>query len=195
MARPSCREHLLDAAEAVVVAEGGARLTLDAVAEHAGVSKGGLLYHFPTKEALLQAMIERHLNGVRERRAKAAEGLTPGPGSDLVSEVRAAMMRSDTDRHLGSALLAVAANDPKLLAPAVEFHKERFGRLSQGTCNEGCARRALVLLAADGLIFLDLLNLAPFDEGERTRLFEALLRMAEEIAGETESGPTGRRDP
>lgn len=181
MSRPSCREHLLDAAEAVVIRDGSARLTLDAVAEQAGVSKGGLLYHFPNKESLLLAMIDRHMDGVRERRAKALEGLPPGPAAELQAEVRGAMARSDTDRQMGSALLAVAANDPKLLSSCVDFHKERFGRLKEGTCSEGCARRALVLLAVDGLVFLDLLNLSPFTEAERDALFEALLRMADEV--------------
>ncbi|MCL4694718.1 MAG: TetR/AcrR family transcriptional regulator, partial [Candidatus Hydrogenedentes bacterium] len=56
MPRPSCNDLLLDSAEAVVVEGGPSRLTLDAVAEKAGVSKGGLLYHFPTKDALVEAM-------------------------------------------------------------------------------------------------------------------------------------------
>jgi AcrR family transcriptional regulator len=34
-------------------------LTLDEVAKTAGVSKGGLLYHYPSKEALLTAIVER----------------------------------------------------------------------------------------------------------------------------------------
>ena len=38
---------------------GAVRLTLEEVAREAGVSKGGLLYHFPSKEALTVAMVER----------------------------------------------------------------------------------------------------------------------------------------
>src|SRR5687768_15624169 len=47
------RERILEAAERVVGDVGAARMTLEGVAQAAGVSKGGLLYHFPTKEALL----------------------------------------------------------------------------------------------------------------------------------------------
>ncbi len=53
------RSQLLDAAEAVVAAEGVRALTLDAVAARSGISKGGLLYHFRSKEDLAAAMIER----------------------------------------------------------------------------------------------------------------------------------------
>jgi AcrR family transcriptional regulator len=43
------RSQILDAAEAVVMCQGVRNLTLDAVAAHAGISKGGLLYHFRSK--------------------------------------------------------------------------------------------------------------------------------------------------
>jgi AcrR family transcriptional regulator len=54
------RERLLDAAMRVIHAQGAAALTLDQVAKEAGVSKGGLLHHFPSKEALIEALL-RHL--------------------------------------------------------------------------------------------------------------------------------------
>ncbi|WP_106397937.1 TetR/AcrR family transcriptional regulator [Actinocorallia populi] len=53
------RDALLDAAESVLLEHGTQALTLNAVAERAGVSKGGLLYHFPTKEALVTALVDR----------------------------------------------------------------------------------------------------------------------------------------
>ncbi len=40
------------------------RISLDAVAEQAGVSKGELLYHLPTKASLIIAIVERHLETV-----------------------------------------------------------------------------------------------------------------------------------
>src|SRR3954465_8010172 len=61
MPRALTRNRLLDAAAAVVRRDGAQALTLDAVAAEAGVSKGGLLYHFKTKRDLVQAMIERWL--------------------------------------------------------------------------------------------------------------------------------------
>ncbi|KQS73454.1 hypothetical protein ASG41_02040 [Modestobacter sp. Leaf380] len=50
---------MLDAYETLLVDGGGAAVTLDAVASAAGVSKGGLLYHFPSKEALVEGVGER----------------------------------------------------------------------------------------------------------------------------------------
>lgn len=53
------REELLDAAEDLLCDQGSQALTLATVAERAGCSKGGLLYHFGTKEALIKGMVER----------------------------------------------------------------------------------------------------------------------------------------
>ena len=58
--RKSSREKILDAAAELVAEIGAGRLTLEAVAEKAGLSKGGLLYNFPTKDALLQAHDPAH---------------------------------------------------------------------------------------------------------------------------------------
>ncbi|NUR91240.1 MAG: TetR/AcrR family transcriptional regulator [Nonomuraea sp.] len=53
------RDELLDAAEGLLCDQGSESLTLAAVAERAGVSKGGLLYHYGSKEALIKGMVER----------------------------------------------------------------------------------------------------------------------------------------
>lgn len=53
------KQKLLDAATDIIMNQGVHQLTLDEVAKTAGVSKGGLLYHYPSKEALMTAMVER----------------------------------------------------------------------------------------------------------------------------------------
>ncbi|RUQ97627.1 TetR/AcrR family transcriptional regulator [Labedella endophytica] len=78
MARPdSARDRILDAFEEVLVASGERAATLDAVAAAAGVSKGGLLYHFASKEALVDGLIERldaFVEADDERMRTAEEG-------------------------------------------------------------------------------------------------------------------------
>jgi AcrR family transcriptional regulator len=57
--KPVARDSVLGAFEALLIEVGERAATLDAVAKRAGVSKGGLLYHFPSKEALIAALLER----------------------------------------------------------------------------------------------------------------------------------------
>ncbi|SFP78023.1 DNA-binding transcriptional regulator, AcrR family [Amycolatopsis arida] len=74
MPKPSARERILDAYEELLVEHGPAAVTLDAVAARSGVSKGGLLYHFGSKEALLHGLLDRlrALNEADIERATAA---------------------------------------------------------------------------------------------------------------------------
>jgi len=55
----SARDRILDTLEAILISEGERAATLDAVAARAEVSKGGLLYHFPNREALITGLLER----------------------------------------------------------------------------------------------------------------------------------------
>jgi AcrR family transcriptional regulator len=63
MASASTRDAILNAAERLIAREGVPHLTIGRVAEEAKVSRGGLFYHFPSKEALVQGMLQRMLEG------------------------------------------------------------------------------------------------------------------------------------
>ncbi|MES2310459.1 MAG: TetR/AcrR family transcriptional regulator [Verrucomicrobiota bacterium] len=52
-------DKILDAAEKHVLDHGASSLTLEAVAKAAEVSKGGLLYHFPSKDELIKGLVKR----------------------------------------------------------------------------------------------------------------------------------------
>ena len=60
------REHILDTYIDLLIRSGERAATLDAVATAAKVSKGGLLYHFASKKALLEALAERTLTLAEE---------------------------------------------------------------------------------------------------------------------------------
>ncbi|MFC9893206.1 TetR/AcrR family transcriptional regulator [Nocardia sp. NPDC127579] len=53
------RDRILDALESLLLDKGMSQVTLESVAAGAGVSKGGLLYHFKSKDALLAGLIRR----------------------------------------------------------------------------------------------------------------------------------------
>ncbi|MET9489168.1 TetR/AcrR family transcriptional regulator [Nocardia sp. NPDC006630] len=53
------RNRILDALESLLLDKGMSQVTLESVAAAAGVSKGGLLYHFKSKDALLAGLVRR----------------------------------------------------------------------------------------------------------------------------------------
>jgi AcrR family transcriptional regulator len=75
--RPSKRTNILDAALRVAERDGVTGITLDAVAQEAGLTKAGLMYHFPSREALLWG-IQEHLIVFWEGAMEAAAGGTVG---------------------------------------------------------------------------------------------------------------------
>ena len=149
------KESMLDAAEAVVIDRGVNGMTLEAVAVHAGVSKGGLLYHFSSKDALVQAMVSRIASLVEQRFAVELADEPAGPGRHAHALLR--LMMSDKGhlfprlKRVAAPLLAAMASDSKLLDPMRQF----FGRIRQGMRDDGLpAERAWLILAAlDGIKF------------------------------------------
>ena len=68
--------RILDAAASVFARRGFSEARMDDVAEEAGVSKGGLYLHFPSKDALFDGLVG-YVVGLETRKlaaAKAAEG-------------------------------------------------------------------------------------------------------------------------
>jgi AcrR family transcriptional regulator len=53
------REQILSAAEQIVVRDGVKNLTIENVANEAKISRGGVLYHYASKDALIQGMLDR----------------------------------------------------------------------------------------------------------------------------------------
>jgi AcrR family transcriptional regulator len=175
----NARERIIDAAEQVVIRRGASHLTFDAVASEAGVSRGGLLYHFPDKEALLRGMLDRLLERAKERRAKKRAGLAEGPEREIVAHVLSFLEEDDkTKRAHAAALFATGAHDPGLLAPI----KEEYRKFMDDLTGDGLRfeRAAVIALATDGLRLLELLSVSPFNKEERRRIVKEMISLAKE---------------
>ena len=75
MTKRTTRDRILDAANRLFYAEGIRAVSLDTIAEKAGVTKKTLYYHFASKEELLEACLDRlyaELAGQRDRFVSAA---------------------------------------------------------------------------------------------------------------------------
>lgn len=176
------RERLLDAAERLVLETGAGHLTLDAVAKFAGVSKGGLLYHFPSKDSLLEAMLARYLEDVD---ARVAAGVAAGArrrrkasrAEEFRERIKVLLELPANRRAAGAALIAASADKPELMAACRARYREIVDGLAR--LPGGFERSALLLLAVSGLVFGELLQLSPYTPNERARLAKALLKAAE----------------
>jgi AcrR family transcriptional regulator len=174
----SSREIILDAAEAVVLESGARHLTLDAVAARAGVSKGGLLYHFPAKEALLKAMVKRFSDQQYETLKQKTKELKEGRRREIKAFILSGTDRDPRRYQISSALLAAVAHDPKLLHPIRDDFHLSLAELTQSGLNFN--RTAVIFFAVLGLFFSELLSLSHLSTKERNDLIQELLRLADE---------------
>lgn len=173
------RDRLLEAAERVITDVGPARLTLELAAQAAGVSKGGLLYHFPSKESLLVALAHRYVESMSQCIEVAKGGLSGDPACEIKACI-VGMLGSDVRcKAMGAALLAAAANDLGLL----EVIREHIGRQTEEILGSSAnfARAAIVTLAIDGLKMRESLRISPLTEAQRTRIVDELLKIADEV--------------
>jgi AcrR family transcriptional regulator len=184
--RRSKKQALLDAATALVADRGYAALTLDAVGVAAGVSKGGVLYHFPTKDALVSAMVEALATAfdADQRAAHDADPLAPGAWTRAYLTAGSAAPQHASEDLAMVALLAAVGHDPSLLEPIQGRYRTWTERLD----TDGLAGvdAHVVRLAADGLWAADLFGLAPPDAQLRARIRARL----GELAGASTGRPT-----
>jgi AcrR family transcriptional regulator len=179
--RPSNRARVLEAATAVALREGPGAVTIEAVVSEAGMSRGGVLYHFPSKDALLQALVDQDIDSARDVTGLDSGTAGDGSSADRIRAYYDACTAMAPER--GRIALAVAlAENPGLLRSwiAVQRELDTVDAADQG----GHATASLVArLALDGLWFSDLIDPDRFTAAERKRLVSAILASASEPAG------------
>jgi AcrR family transcriptional regulator len=179
--RASCRKLLIEAAEKVVVEAGAGHLTLDAVAAKAKVSKGGLMYHFPNKDALLRAMVAHLVERFDAMQAKEQSALGKQKGAILKSHVLTGVGHPELNR-ISAAMLAASANEPKLLAPVRDHHIKQFAQFKAAGLQ--FEQAAIVVLATSGLWLFELLKISPFSDKQRNRIIKKLMSLTENSSHE-----------
>ncbi|MDE1178299.1 MAG: TetR/AcrR family transcriptional regulator [Edaphobacter sp.] len=91
-------DAIFEATIQVLLVEGLQRLTTIRVAERAGTSVGTLYQYYPNKQALLFAVLQRHVGEVGEHVRRAAESVHGRPLTAIVSAVVRAFVQAKTDR-------------------------------------------------------------------------------------------------
>lgn len=113
--RKIMKDDILDAAERVVVRLGAAGLSIDAVAKEAGVSKSTVVYDHKSKNALLEALIDRRMNMELERQSAAVAASSNTPHPELYGRISCAdRVLDDTERAVALAICASVSSEEKL---------------------------------------------------------------------------------
>ncbi|MGK7867550.1 TetR/AcrR family transcriptional regulator [Falsiroseomonas sp. E2-1-a20] len=178
------RTRILDAAEAIVQARGVPALTLEAAARDAGVSKGGLLYHYASKEALLTGMLGRLAATISADFDTTVANQAEGPGRAAramlawaFDEPSAACANQD---RAAAVFLAAFHHDPALLDPVRAVFARMRAALAADALPPGAAQA--IMCATDGLFMAHLFGLYSLNTEELAEVRLALERLLEPVA-------------
>ncbi|OLR93520.1 TetR/AcrR family transcriptional regulator [Actinokineospora bangkokensis] len=147
---PEDTRRALMTAAAAAIRTGGLSVPLGGIATAAGVSKGGLLYHFPTKDSLVLALAQESVDTFRAEVLAAVDPDDTAPGRLCRAYVRACLDTLDDDQAVRNNLALVAQ---LLTDPAVaDLLAADARRWNADLAADGLPRPILdlVVAAADG---------------------------------------------
>ncbi|MFS8148515.1 TetR family transcriptional regulator [Rhizobium sp. BR 249] len=151
------RSRILDAAEAVILDSGGRNLTLDAVAERAGISKGGLVYSFATKDELIYATLEREVARFQEAVRRRLPDTPTGPVELVLAHIEEALDEDDASTRMAAFLITTLVHAPDMLEPVRRLYRALLDPLRSKSGELADVRQAL--LAVEGIFLLQGLGL------------------------------------
>ncbi len=177
--RDICNQ-LIDSAEEVVTRDGVSRLTLEAVAREAGLSKSGLLHHFPSKEALIDAMVERTVLRWKQSLEQASADQPAGPhrtARGLLQCCLGDVTAWNEQLHRSStAVLAVLVHCPGKSTALHRFYRSLHSQMEiEG---RGSPFGDLVLAVIDGIWLRWVTGLAPLEDEQIIRIRKMLESLA-----------------
>ncbi|WP_261164950.1 TetR/AcrR family transcriptional regulator [Microbacterium sp. Marseille-Q6965] len=178
MNRPSAKHEVVQAALRLAGRVGTRALTFEAVAEAAGKTKGGVLYHFPSKDDLIEAVIAE-LIGAWDADALRHLGkpFETATREERIVAFLLAATESGTEFDATADLMVMVdvARDERYVRRWRELRDRWVGDVADLT-----VRQQVALVAADG-IWLDEATLqAPFPAERRREVLEELARMVRE---------------
>ena len=149
-------EAILDAATAVLIEEGYARLSTRKIAARAGVRLGHLQYYYPAKQDVVRALLERYLaratDAVAARMARGAD--TPAGRLDAALDGILADQSDGESCRFFWELWALAARDPAVADAMQAFYRAYWRGLVMALLDAAPAlgrpraeRRAALLIA------------------------------------------------
>lgn len=163
-------DPILDAAERVAQRDGVGRVTLDAVASEAGLSKSGLIHHYPSKDALIGAMVLRMINAwgdACDASIASRAGEPAGAARGLIDacfecpstkDGKGGASSDEDDSRRGCVVIAALVHDAKHIEPVRKVHRRIDAKLAADRLPPGLAD--VVHLALNGMWFNWVFNLS-----------------------------------
>lgn len=167
------RNAVLQAALTIIARDGANRLTLDAIARESGISKGGLMHQFRTKEAVIRALLEHQIAYFEDfYRGYLAEHASSQSHPQLAAQIATLREFLARPHSVDFAIIGAAVHEPSLLSKNQKIDAERLEAIKAEATDPDLA--TLRWVAARGLALTSLLGICSVSPEERDRLFDRL---------------------
>lgn len=182
--QPKARQKILDASRSIVADRGAGCLTFDEIVAVSGVTRGGITYHFPTKQKLLQELVKDDFEQWQQLESELRPKNCDDETAELIAFIRSWTNENQERRRFVTGMLTAVTHDPPILDPVREFENERLSEV------EWCPtklRLELLRLAAAGLFWADLFGCPSVPKNLRKQLVAELESLAGQWSEGTES--------
>lgn len=179
-AQPSTRDRILAAARQIVEREGAGALTYEGLVQESGITRGGITYHFPTKEALLRGLLDDDFRQWDDAEAAHTPTDCDPDTAKLLGFIRTLTAQDESHRRFLCGMLSAATLDPSLMDPCRQELRDRLGRKQW---SERDLRLHLVHLAAEGLMWQELFQMYSMPGPARARLVALMEELARRWGG------------
>lgn len=173
--RPSKRTAILEAAQRIVLREGLAGVTYEAIADEAGLTKGGVVYHFGSRDELVVALAEflagRWDAAIVEAAGALADRLTERERLEVYARES---LQSSSNAELR--MMLESADVPGARAAWTTIVDRWALPVLDDPPTDEQLDLFVLRLAADGLWIYDAISADPLDEDLRRRLVERIAR-------------------
>ncbi|MEN6510610.1 MAG: TetR/AcrR family transcriptional regulator [Chloroherpetonaceae bacterium] len=174
------RENILNAANTIIRENRLEGFTLDAVAKKANVSKGGLLYHFPSKNALIEGLIDnlflQFKNNMNERLNTNKDISAKDWMKAFITE-RFENVHIDPDYTIG--LLATSTMNKDLLLPVIQQYSQWQNQFEK---TDDPVLATIIRLVTDGLILTEVfLGIRTMSDEMREKVYLRLSTSIDEM--------------
>ncbi|MBI1277710.1 MAG: TetR family transcriptional regulator [Anaerolineaceae bacterium] len=170
------RASVLDAASQIITRHGISSFTIESVAQEAGLTKGGVLHHFASKEDLINALIEQVIQAYQTRLAQELE-VEPAdqPGHWLRAYIRTVFSMQYEDKNLIPALAAALSSEHQIMDRVrISFRETQRAAVQDGI---DPVQAMIIRLAVDGVVFARALNLDVMDKETSQKVYDELFRL------------------
>jgi AcrR family transcriptional regulator len=176
------RDRIIAVCEKLVAEQGTSALTFENISQATGISRGGVLHHFRSKEALIEAMIQRFVARMDDAFAAKTDADPVPIGRSTRAYVRASFEETNGSpegmQRLASALLAALYTAPEQLRPLTEQHARYQDLVERDGLDPVTA--TIVRLAVEGLWLGEAFGNNQLSDTMRSAVLDRLIAMTEQ---------------